>query len=183
MHDQPALMRAIAVADRPQAARLRMLAVGEEHRVLHNQHRSAYTRYALERRLDMRLENGLAARITVVKQTIGALRARPIPTGFIDRRGRGVGKLFGGLDQATIQAFVGQVNAGELLRHPLHRLGAGLDDSLHLGIFPSRCLRQAACYPSSHVATRRRIANERRCVQRSLCGAQYDRGTLKTCVE
>ena len=48
---------------------------------------------------------------------------------------------------------------------------AGLDDSLHLRIFPSRRLRQADHYSSSHVATKTRLANVRRCVQRSLYAA------------
>ena len=41
--------------------------------------------------------------------------------------------MFGGLDQATIQAFVRQVGTGELGAHPLHRRRTGLDDSLNLG--------------------------------------------------
>src|SRR5450759_399424 len=70
MHDQPALVLAIAAADRPQTSGLRMLAIGEEHRVLDGQHRSAHGSHAFDCGLDMRRENDFRARITVVKQTI-----------------------------------------------------------------------------------------------------------------
>jgi hypothetical protein len=144
MHDQPALVGTVALADRPQIARLGMLAVGEKDRVLHHQYRPVDRRQALGGGLEMRRNNGLRARLAIVKQTIRRLRARPIPTGFVDRRGRGLRQPFRSIDQATIQAFVRKVDPGKFFTHPFQRSGAGLDNSLQFGIFALRSLRHAA---------------------------------------
>jgi len=182
MHDQPAFVLTVAVADRPNAFCLRMVAVAEEYGVLHDQHRSAHGQHALDRGLNVRRKNRLRARLAVVKQTIRRLRARPISTGFINRRARRARQLFGSLDQATIQAFVRQVGTDELRAYPLHRRRAGLDDSLNLGILASRA-RQADRHPRR---TSRRRANYQMSAAVSsaaLRGTLAGCAELKTCVE
>src|ERR1039458_302860 len=111
VHDQAPVMRRVTLADRSQAAGLEVAAVGKEHRILHHQHCTATTGHARSRRFPMRLEDPRRARLGVVEQPIRRLRARPIAARFIDRRGRRLGQLFGGFQQATVQTFVSQVGA------------------------------------------------------------------------
>ena len=161
-------MRRVTLADRSQAAGLDVRAVREEHRILHHQHRPTATGHALRRRFPMRLENPRRARLRIVEQSIRRLRARPIAARLVDRRGRRLGQLFRGLQQATVQTFVAQVSAGKLLRHPLDRLRAGVHDSLHLRILASPRLSQAVRHLSPHVATKARLRNANVCVQHFL---------------
>ena len=169
MHDQPMLARTAALTNRTQTARLGMLAIGKEDRILHHQHRPTMRGHALGGRLNMRLENRRRTGLRVVKQPIRRLRARPIATRLVDRRGGRFSQLFCRFAQATIQTFVAQIGAGELSRHPFHRLGASFDDSLHLRVFISRRFAQAARYSSSLLATTTRLPKEICCVQRSFC--------------
>ena len=88
----------------------------------------------------------------------GNVGARP-------NQNRRLGQLLRGLYQAAIQAFVGQVDAGELRTHPFHGLGARLPDSLHIEIFTSHCFTQALGFLSPHIATKAGLPHARHCVQ------------------
>lgn len=165
VHNEPAVMRFVAFADRTQATGRRMVVIGEEHRILHDQHRPATAHHAFCGRLDMRREDGRGTGLRIIEQTIRGLCARPIATGLVDRRDRRLGQLLRGLYQAAIQAFVGQVGAGELRPHPFHRLGARLPESQPIGIFTSRCFTQALGFPSPHIATKGSFFHACRCVQ------------------
>ncbi len=181
VQDQAAIPGVVALANRSQAPRLDVLAVGEENGVLHHQNRTTVRRHALDGGRDMRRENGRRPRLRIIKQTIRRLRARPITTRLVDRRHGRLGQRFGDFDQATIQTLVGQIDATKLLRHPLHRLRADLDDRLHLGIFTSRSSHRAPQPPTSHSATSKRRSDRIFCVQQFLRTAQINRHS-KTCV-
>jgi hypothetical protein len=182
VHDQAPVMRAVALADRSQAAGLCMRAVRKKYRILHDQHRATAAGDALRSRLPMRLENPRRTRLRVVEQPIRRLRARPIAARLVDRRGRRLGQLFRGFEQATVQAFVAQVSAGKLLRHPLDRLCAGLDDSLHLRILASPRLSQTVRHLAPHAATKARLRNATVCVQRFFRSRQKISENRSRCV-
>jgi hypothetical protein len=180
VHDQPMLACTAALTDRTQTARLRMLAVGKENGILHHQHRAAMRSHALDGRLNVRLENRRRTGLRIVKQPIRRLRARPIATRFVNRRGGRFSQLFCRFAQATIQTFVGQIGTDELPRHPFHRLGASFDDSVHLGVFISRRFVQVARYSSP--LTSRRPQDYRKQFAVSSALSANERQGVKRCV-
>jgi hypothetical protein len=182
VHDEPALAGIIALADRPQAARLRMRAVGEEDSVLDTSNRSFLAGDALESLTDVRLENRLWTGLGIVEQTVRGLRARPTTTCLVDGRYRRLRQLLRSLDQPTVQAFVAQIGAGKFLQHPLDILRPCINDALHVTVFQSRCFRHAARLPASPVATEATLANTSHCVQRRSHGAQRRPPELTICV-
>lgn len=182
MHDQAPIVLTVAVADRPNASGLRMVAVAEKYGVLHVQHWAAHGKHALDRGLQLRGENRLWSRLAVVERTVRCLRARPIPTGFIDRRAGRARQLFGGLDQAAIQAFVRQIGADELRADPLDRRRTGFDDSLNLGILAARA-RQAGRYLRRPSRRRENSQMSAAVSSAAYAGAPAGCAKLKICVE
>ena len=101
VHDQTPIMRLVALADRSQAPGLGVLAVGEKHGILRHQHRSAGRHHPPGCRRNMRLANRLGTGLVVAEKAICSLRARPIPTRLVDRRGGRLSQRLSGFDQAA----------------------------------------------------------------------------------
>ena len=130
--------------DQAKSSCLRVFGVVKVHRVLDHQHRSTRCGYALSRCRDMWFENLRRGRLEVVKQTIRGLSVSPAATGLINRREWRLRQQLHGLDQATIQSLVSQIDTGKLMPNPTHRLPAGIDNRLHIGVLGTRSLPHAA---------------------------------------
>ena len=128
-------MRGITLANRAEAPGLDMPAVGEKHRILHDQYRALAAGYARGCCLPVGLQDLGRTCLGVVEQPIRRLRARPRPARLVDRRAGRLGQMFRGFHQATIQAFVGEVGTSHLLSHPLGRLRTGRHHRLYVRVF------------------------------------------------